>query len=320
VFSKALIRPFKLFASEPIIQLLGVYIAFIYGVFYRKPSLLAFKRHPLSISRTVFLTTMPSIFANVYNEGPGIQGLHYIALGIGLAICSQMNAILMDKIYIYFKRKNGNVGEPEFRLPSMVPGTIILPIGLFIAGWASQAKVHWIVTDIVSLGLNPRVTFNSDCPFYFTGHRVSRRGDDPRVPIHADIRRGCVHTARCIRYIPRFHPFLSLNANGTFGISSSGSRIMFARSRWVRLPAFRHPNVQQAWLREGRHRPRMREYSAWMPRVRFSLPLQREPTNSTPRPFLFWKYGRRIRMNSKYAHRSSPQHHPEGQEKQPKTT
>jgi len=183
-------------------------MAFIYGIFYRKPSLLVPKTHFLSIPRIVFLTTMPSIFAHVYHEGPGIQGLHYIALGIGLSICSQLNARFMDKIYIYFKRKNGNVGEPEFRLPSMVPGTIILPIGLFLSGWASQAKAHWIATDIVSLlRLNRRVTFDSDRPFHFTGHRVSRRGDDSRVPSHANIRRGCVHAARCIRYVPRVHPF-----------------------------------------------------------------------------------------------------------------
>ena len=37
LLSKALIRPFELFASEPIIQLLGLYMAFIYGIFYRKP-------------------------------------------------------------------------------------------------------------------------------------------------------------------------------------------------------------------------------------------------------------------------------------------
>ena len=149
---------------------------------------------------------MPSIFANVYNEGPGIQGLHYIALGIGLAICSQMNAQFMDKIYVYFKRKNGNVGEPEFRLPTMVPATLMVPVGVFMSGWASQAKVHWIVTDIVSLELNPRVTFGSDRPFHFTGHRVSRRGDDPRIPMHTDIRRGCLHAARCIWYVLRVHP------------------------------------------------------------------------------------------------------------------
>lgn len=40
IVSKALVRPFALFVREPIVQLLGVYMAFIYGTLYRKcPSL-----------------------------------------------------------------------------------------------------------------------------------------------------------------------------------------------------------------------------------------------------------------------------------------
>ena len=35
LWKKALIRPFVLFATEPIIQLFGLYLAFIYGTIYR---------------------------------------------------------------------------------------------------------------------------------------------------------------------------------------------------------------------------------------------------------------------------------------------
>lgn len=35
---RALCRPFVLFAQEPIIQLFGVYLAFVYGTVYRKYS------------------------------------------------------------------------------------------------------------------------------------------------------------------------------------------------------------------------------------------------------------------------------------------
>ncbi len=35
VFGKALVRPFKLFIYEPIVQVLGLYLAFIYGLLYR---------------------------------------------------------------------------------------------------------------------------------------------------------------------------------------------------------------------------------------------------------------------------------------------
>ena len=34
ILIKALVRPFKLFICEPIVQLLGVYMAFVYGLLY----------------------------------------------------------------------------------------------------------------------------------------------------------------------------------------------------------------------------------------------------------------------------------------------
>ena len=34
IFSKALVRPFKMSIYEPIVQLLGAYMAFVYGLLY----------------------------------------------------------------------------------------------------------------------------------------------------------------------------------------------------------------------------------------------------------------------------------------------
>ena len=65
---------------------------------------------------TVFLTTIPGIFQGVYDERPGIAGLHYLALGIGLGGASQLNARTLDRVYSYYKDKNGGRGRPEFRL------------------------------------------------------------------------------------------------------------------------------------------------------------------------------------------------------------
>lgn len=31
----------------------------------------------------------------------------------------------------------------------MLPGTILLPVGLLLTGWAAENRLHWIVTDIV---------------------------------------------------------------------------------------------------------------------------------------------------------------------------
>lgn len=94
------------------------------------------------------MTTIPTIFQETYGETIGIAGLNYLALGIGLTGCSQINARMLDLIYRKLKDRNGGVGRPEFRLPSMVPGTFFLPIGLIILGWTAQNKVFWLVPDI----------------------------------------------------------------------------------------------------------------------------------------------------------------------------
>lgn len=75
----------------------------------------------------MFLTTIPAIFEGVYGERVGIAGLHYIALGVGLTGASQINARVMDKIYVYFTKKNGGEGRPEYRLRESLPHFIFLP-------------------------------------------------------------------------------------------------------------------------------------------------------------------------------------------------
>jgi len=45
----------------------------------------------------VFITTIHAIFQDVYHQQVGIAGLHYLALGIGLTVGSQLSTIFMDQ-------------------------------------------------------------------------------------------------------------------------------------------------------------------------------------------------------------------------------
>ncbi|KAI0055618.1 MFS polyamine transporter [Artomyces pyxidatus] len=130
IFSKAMFRPITLMLHEPILVFLTAYSVFGMGVLY------------------IFLTTLPSIYLHAYGEQPGIAALHYIALGLGLVFAAQTNARLLDRVYRHLQSKNNGVGKPEFRLPTMIPGTILMPTGLLISGWAAQKHYHWIVVDI----------------------------------------------------------------------------------------------------------------------------------------------------------------------------
>ncbi|KAF7800103.1 hypothetical protein EIP86_011347 [Pleurotus ostreatoroseus] len=126
----AMTRPFIMFAQEPILQLFGLYFAFVYGTVY------------------LVLTTIPAIFTNIYHEETGILGLHYIALSLGLTASAQIISRALDRTYKYLKERNGGVGKPEYRLLPIIPGALCLPIGLLINGWTAQYHVHWIVPDI----------------------------------------------------------------------------------------------------------------------------------------------------------------------------
>ena len=54
------------------------------------------------------------------------------------------------------KKATSGYSEPEHRLPPMVLGTIVSPVGLIIFGWTAQKRVHYIVpigsTNLVGFG------------------------------------------------------------------------------------------------------------------------------------------------------------------------
>jgi hypothetical protein len=114
----ALTRPFALFIREPIAQVMGAYLAFVYGTLYRErmeiSSLFA------DLTAIVFLTIIPRTFRGVYGQSLGIAGLNYIALGIGVVFASQINANTSNPIYKYLKARYGGVGKPEYRLRELL--------------------------------------------------------------------------------------------------------------------------------------------------------------------------------------------------------
>ena len=120
VLRKSLIRPFVILIHEPIIQLFGAYMAFVYGTMYRTSYISGLALHTTDSYPThpssVFLTTMPLIYQGVYHQSIGIAGLHYFALGIGMVGLSQINAQYIDRIYIYLRNRYGGVDQPEYRL------------------------------------------------------------------------------------------------------------------------------------------------------------------------------------------------------------
>lgn len=92
---------------------------------------------------------MAMLFQVRYHESIETSGLNYISTVIGLTIGSQAGAFMMDRIYAYIKaRQNGVAPRPEYRIILIIPGVLLIPVGLVLYGWSAQYTLHWAITNL----------------------------------------------------------------------------------------------------------------------------------------------------------------------------
>ncbi|KAF4610366.1 hypothetical protein G7Y89_g15754 [Cudoniella acicularis] len=68
--------------------------------------------------------------------------------------------ILAATAQMLTKSKEGYL-KPEHRLPLMLLGSVVLPLGLFLYGWSAEKRLHWIV-PLIGTGV---IGFNFVSPF-----------------------------------------------------------------------------------------------------------------------------------------------------------
>lgn len=140
MFKRSIIRPTKMLIKSPIVLLLSIYMAVVYGYLY------------------LLFTTLTPVYEGIYHFGPGPVGLVFLGIGIGSFIGLVIFGGLSDRILKRLTEKSGT-GEmkPEYRLPPLIPAAFIIPIGLFWYGWSVQERVHWIMgiigTAFVGIGM-----------------------------------------------------------------------------------------------------------------------------------------------------------------------
>lgn len=124
-------RPLVMLLKEPILLLITIYNAFIYGLLY------------------LFLTAVPLIFAGNYHFSLGVSELPYLSMLIGIVIGGFV-CVFFDGRYTRIMNENNGKPVPEERLPAMMIGSFAFAGGLFWLGWAGDYpdKVHWIVPTI----------------------------------------------------------------------------------------------------------------------------------------------------------------------------
>lgn len=117
-----MIRPIKLLATQPIVQVLALYQAYLHGNLY------------------IIYAEYSTLWTQRYNESVSIASLNYLSIGLGTVFAAEVSTHLNDRIYKYLSKRNNGEGHPEFRIPILIPGSIFLAVGLFWYGYVDKNK------------------------------------------------------------------------------------------------------------------------------------------------------------------------------------
>lgn len=125
--ARAIVRPLKLLLLNPIVFLMSLYCAIVYGILY------------------LLYTTFTFVFQQYYGFSAGNVGLTYIASGIGMFIGLFIIGGTSDRLLKSMAAKHGGELKPEYRLLPLMYTGWLAPVGLFIYGWTIEYHEQWAV-------------------------------------------------------------------------------------------------------------------------------------------------------------------------------
>ncbi|KAL4914667.1 major facilitator superfamily domain-containing protein [Aspergillus aurantiobrunneus] len=123
-----LMRPLRMLVSEPILLLVSLYIAFVYGLMY------------------ALLGAYPVVFQGVYGMNMGVGGLAFVGLILG-ELLGGVYILLLQGSYQRKLAANDNQPIPEWRLPPAIIGSVAFSAGLIWFGWCGyRPDIHWMAS------------------------------------------------------------------------------------------------------------------------------------------------------------------------------
>lgn len=128
----SLSRPWKLLFREPIVFLVSIYMAIVYGTLY------------------MMFAAFPIIFELNKGWSVGLSGLAFTGILVGMVFAIAY-AMLDNMRYTRIAKATDGLVPPEARLPGAIVGSILLPIGLFWFAWTDGNNVHWVVPIVGSV-------------------------------------------------------------------------------------------------------------------------------------------------------------------------
>ncbi|PSS03454.1 major facilitator superfamily domain-containing protein [Coniella lustricola] len=158
---RALLRPFQILAFEPMALVLNIHSALLLGILY------------------LFFGAFAIVFEGAYGFNLWQTGLAFLGMLVGM-FCGTLTSGLWMKVRARLVAKNGGKVEPEFRLPSVMVGSVFVTIGMFWFAWTTMPSVHWIVpiigSGVFGLGVSLPAFFLSNLgPFLSRALRAVKR-------------------------------------------------------------------------------------------------------------------------------------------------
>lgn len=131
-FNIALSRPWVLLFREPIVFLLSLYMAFLYGTLF------------------MLFAAYPIVFQEVRGWNQGIGGLPFLGIMVGMLI-AVLYTIIDNRRYVKNERRHGGFASPEARLPPCILASITIPIGLFWFAWTNYPSIHFMACIVAGV-------------------------------------------------------------------------------------------------------------------------------------------------------------------------
>jgi MFS family permease len=131
-YKRALSRPWVLLFLEPIVLLISIYMAILYGTLY------------------MLFGAFPIVFAENRHWSQGISGLAFCGVAVGMVL-GVSYSIIDNKRYSRVEAEHSGEAPPEARLPPAAVGAVAIPVGMFWFAWTNYPSIHWIVCIIASV-------------------------------------------------------------------------------------------------------------------------------------------------------------------------
>ncbi|WWC85578.1 uncharacterized protein L201_000442 [Kwoniella dendrophila CBS 6074] len=154
---KNLQLPIKMIIMEPMVTLITTYNAFAYGVLY-----LLFASIPIIFEETRGWSSVPGSLPN-------------LATLVGTLLAAALNYMYSVLIFAKYLDEHGGKAPPEKRLPPMMLGSILFPIGFFLIGWTSKPEIFWLpsLIGLTLIGMSFLLIFQSGINYLIDAYTIN---------------------------------------------------------------------------------------------------------------------------------------------------